>query len=68
MPKPAPPGEDPYERPREVGQEAVLDNEDLSITDRYEMERLLDRRVTGRGKSATVQYLVMWKGWDSVHN
>ena len=32
------------------------------------MEKLLDKQVTGRGKSATVQYLVMWKGWDPVHN
>ena len=41
----------------------------------YEVEKLVDKRVVGRGSNKSIQYLVRWKGygeaddtWESVKN
>ena len=74
MLEPAPKGEDPYGRPREEGQKPIVDKDDPSVKDRYEIEKLIDRqevRPRGRGsrqKDAIVQYLVKWKNWGPAHN
>lgn len=52
--KPAPRGNDPYDRPQKEGQEVILDNNDPIVTETYETEKLLDKRITGRGKFTTV--------------
>ncbi len=64
---------DPYGReantePPPVENEAVnSDNDETAPA--YEIERLLDRRVTRRGRGkVTVQYLVKWKGYSHAHN
>ena len=74
MLEPAPKGEDPYRRPREEGQAPVFDHEEPAIKDRYEIQRLADRRTSrppGRGskdKEDVIEYLVKWKGWGKAHN
>ena len=60
---------DRYDRPREEGQPAL---EDQETDDVFELERLVDRRVTTKGqdpnKRDVVQYLTKWKNWGPVHN
>ena len=56
--KTAPPGNEPYDRPQKEGQEVILDNKDPIVIESYETEKLLDRKITGRGKFITV--LLNW--------
>ena len=64
MLEPAPKGEDPYNRHREEGQAPVFNQEEPQVKDAYEIEKLVDRRVSrprGRGskeKNEIVEYLV----------
>ena len=54
---------DPYQRPRDQGQNPVVDNEDPDQRE-YEIEALLDKREVrkrGRGKGTVTEYLVKWK-------
>lgn len=73
MLEPAPKEYDPYHRSRPEGQ-PVTDMEDPDVKDRYEIEKLIDRRVVkakGRGskdKEPEVEYLVKWKDWGPAHN
>ena len=69
--EPAPREEDPYHRPREIGQDPIIDNDPEGTQDHYEVERLLDRRVRrlpGRGKRSVTEYLIKWKGWGPYWN
>jgi len=55
-PTPAPDA-DPFNRPVPDQPDAVDDN------NLYEVERLLDKRVTRRGRGFSTQYLVRWRGY-----
>ncbi len=37
-------------------------------SERYEIERLLDRRIGGQVRERQPYYLVKWKGWGHEHN
>ena len=70
MLEPAPKDSDPYQRPRDQGQDPVVDNEDPDQRE-YEIEALLDKREVrkrGRGKGTVTEYLVKWKYWGPAHN
>ena len=74
MLEPALKGQDPYRRPWEEGQEPISDENDPTIKDNHEIEKLIDRqKVRPRGrnskqKSFVIQYLVKWKNWGPAHN
>ncbi|KAL9065084.1 MAG: hypothetical protein Q9161_008468 [Pseudevernia consocians] len=74
MLEPAPKGKDSYNRHREEGQAPVFDQEEPQVKDAYEIEKLVNRRVSrprGRGskeKNEIVEYLVKWKNWGKAHN
>lgn len=74
MLEPAPKEDDPYHRPRQEGQPPITDEEHPEVKDAYEIEKLVDRRVSrprGRGsreKPDIVEYLVKWKDWGKAHN
>ena len=40
----------------------------ISINDVYEIERLLNKKVTKKIKKQTTSYLIKWKEWKSSHN
>lgn len=70
MLEPAPKDSDPYQRPRDQGQDPVVDNEDPDQRE-YEIEALLDKREVrkrGRGKGTATEYLVKWKYFGPAHN
>lgn len=53
-----PPSEDPYSRPR-PGHPPAVSTDAME----YEIERLLNKRVTKRGRGLSTQYLVRWLGY-----
>ena len=68
--EPAPaPDSDPYRRPRPDNPPPVTteddDPGDPTQAPSYEIERLLDRRITPTGR---ISYLVKWKGYGPEHN
>ena len=66
--EPAPEGADPYNRFKSSNSQPVTTEEDDDPDDpnkRYEIEALLDRRITSTGR---VKYLVKWKDAESEHN
>ena len=62
--EPAPPGEDPYHRPRPTEPPAVTDADRPPGS--YELEKLLERRINAR--TGKPEYLVKWKDYGSHHN
>ena len=70
MLEPTPKNSDPYQRPRDQGQDPVVDNEDPDQRE-YEIEALLDKREVRkrvRGIGTITEYLVEWKHWGPAHN
>lgn len=64
--EPLPPKPDPYNRARpDAGNPPAVENED-SEAPSFEIERLLDRRIAGRGNK--LEYLVKWKGYGHEWN
>ena len=62
--EPAPdPVDDPFSRPRPDQPPQIHVEGDNEYWKSYEIERLLDRRVTKKGQGQSVEYLVRWKGW-----
>ncbi len=68
--EPAPLAEDdPYNREQNAEPPPVENEATDDPAPAYEIERLLDRRVTRRGRGKpTTQYLVKWKGYNNSHN
>jgi len=60
---------EPAKEVRKVAKSLVVEfeNEQASEDDdrEYEIEKLLDRSVTGKGEKKTTKYLVLWKGYSS---
>lgn len=63
--EPAPAGEDPFNRPLQEHPESL---EVDGKTDHWEIERLLNIRVTRKGRGQKIQYLVKWRGWGYEYN
>lgn len=61
--EPVPRGPDPYNRPR-PDHPPPVQMEGLGDAPAYEIERLVDRRVTANG---TLEYFVKWKGYGLHH-
>ena len=59
---------EPAKEVRKVAKSLVVEfeNEQASEDDdrEYEIEKLLDRSVTGKGEKKTTKYLVLWKGYS----
>lgn len=62
--EPATPGDDPYDRIVTADPPPVTNAHEDSASPSYEIERLLDKRIT-RNKP---YYLVKWKGYGHQHN
>ena len=54
------PDEDPYHRPRPDNPPAVLVDGQVP---EWEIDRLLNYRVTPKGRGTSKEYLIRWKGW-----
>jgi len=63
--EPAASGEDPFSRPRPGLPGPVHVKGDMEYSKSYEIERLLDKRVTPTGR---VKYLLRWKGWGPEYD
>ena len=63
--EPAASGEDPFSRPRPDLPGPVHVEGDTEYSKSYEIERLLDKRVTPTGR---VKYLLRWKGWGPEYD
>ena len=68
MLEPAPQGPDPYERPLPDRPDSVYVEGDNDEYKSWEIQRLLNRRVTRRGRGYSVQYLVRWKGYGPEYD
>ncbi len=64
-----PPGNDPYNRPRPDEPPTVFVEGDTAEWKSFELERLLNRRITRRGwGQPTTQYLARWKGYGPEYD
>jgi hypothetical protein len=65
----APPGEDPFNRPKPDVQEPVEEREgDSDEWKSWELERLVDKRVVKYGGKKCIEYLVKFKGYGNQWN
>ena len=58
------PATDLYHRPRPDNPEAIHTERD-DLPAKWEVERILDKRVLRRGRDFSTQYLIRWKGYES---
>ncbi len=65
-----PPQNDPYQRPRPDEPPTVFVEGDTKDWNSFELEHLLNRRVTRRGRNATprTEYLARWKGYGPEYD
>lgn len=62
------PGIDPYQRPLPDKPDSVFVEGDTPEFKSYEVQALLNRRVTTRGKGQSTEYLVRWKGYGPEYD
>lgn len=65
---PAPQQEDPFHRPRPGNPEIVEEEGDTEEWKSYEVERVIDQRMTRYGRKNNLEYLVKFKDMGNEHN